>query len=125
MKGDSKKNICSVSYSTKLAYSSTFHQIDKGDGNHFDVGGVRGGRGGWAPKLQWPYLNITWNNAGLVYNYLADEHTPGLRKVDTKEAMSELTHAWSQRGKPMRKYKEEHAPPMMSFKRMWTYGCAG
>ena len=74
------------------------------------MGGASRGRG-WAPKLQWQYLNMTCTNADLVYNYLADDHTPNLRKVDTKEAMLALHHAWSQRGESMRIYKVEHAPP--------------
>ena len=66
---------------------------------------------------------MTCNNADLVYNHLSDEYAPNLRKLDTQGGMHELAHAWSQRGEPLRQYKVEHAPPVMTFEQMWNYVC--
>jgi hypothetical protein len=106
----------------QIRYSETFHLIDKGNGAEakYDLGGESKTHG-WSPKLHWRYINMGCNNSHIMYNAILDNHAPLQARLNRREGMKELAHAWSQRGEPMRLHKVEHAPPFMSFERLWNF----
>ena len=94
-------------------YSSKFHLIDQGNGNEekYTLCGENH-KHGWVPKLVFKYTNMTGNNTTQMYGCICDEHTPGYRKLTTREGMKQTAHAWRQRGDDMRTYRPEHPPPI-------------
>ena len=90
-------------------YSETFHLINKSNGKEakYDMGG-QSKLHNWIPKIFWRIVNMCMVNAYVLYKALAEKHTPERKIVDMKGAMKEATHAFCQRGEPMRKCKAAH-----------------
>jgi len=90
-------------------YSETFHLIDKGNGAEakYDMGG-HSKTHNWCPKLVWRLFNMGQNNAYQIYMTLMEKHMKGRRYLDKGGAIQEMTHAFCQRGTPMRSQRAEH-----------------
>ena len=56
----------------------------------------------------WRLVNMCIHNAYKLYEALVQEHTPGQRFLDRREAIQEMTHAFCQRGEAMRTLKAQH-----------------
>ena len=90
-------------------YSKTFHEIDKANlkaATHDLKGHSK--KHNWSPKIVFRAFNINNTNAYIYYRRLVDLYTPTRRALDSTEGISELAHAFCQRGESMRKQRPEH-----------------
>jgi hypothetical protein len=67
---------------------------------------------GWTPKLAFRYFNMNLNNAYKIYESLVKKYTPNRRYLDMGEAIELATHAFLQRGEPMRERACNHPRPI-------------